>query len=243
MGPGVTNQGTPAAFLETPATGGVMVIEPTTLEPEFEGFTPLSQYITTDLNMSAPNTGTYYIAVYDETHSGRYALVTGYVEAYTIIQWMLVPFMAITILVWSGQELWMILVPMIIPLLLGLGLIYVRQRPTLSKEYMPSFFGMTAGLLFLGSGVSIFSQMIYALLSAPPNWTVIASIIFGSLPIILGLALIRIVQSETWTQSKKRGVYLVVLGILGLFVWAGLLIGPALAILAGLVPFVTRPSD
>jgi hypothetical protein len=37
MGPGLTDQGTPPVSIEIPSGAGVMVIEPTTLEPEFEG--------------------------------------------------------------------------------------------------------------------------------------------------------------------------------------------------------------
>jgi len=134
MGPGVTNQGTPPAFLETPPGAGIMVLEAAPLEPEYEGFTPLSQYKTVDLNMSAPSTGIYYIAVYDETTSGRYAFVTGYVEAYSILEWIMVPSAALTIIMWSGQNLLFILLPMLLPLILGLVFLGVRHRSLFKKE-------------------------------------------------------------------------------------------------------------
>lgn len=242
MGPGIADQGTPPAFLETPVTGGVMIIDATSLEPEFEGFTPLSQYITTDLNMSAPETGTYYIAVYDDSFSGRYALVTGYVEAYTLDQWIMVPFMAMTILVWSGQQLWMILIPMILPLLLGLLFIIVRHQTTITRNNVPTLLGTSAGLLFLGSGISIFAQMIYALLSAPSNWTIAASLIFGSLPILLGLSLMRLVHRKDWLLSRGRGLAIMLIGVIGLFVWAGLVVGPVIAIATGMIPIARKAS-
>lgn len=242
MGPGVANQGSAPGFLETPATGGVMVIEPTALESEFEGFTPLAQYITTDLNMSAPETGTYYIAVYEETTAGRYALVTGYVEAYSIVQWITVPFMAITILMWTGQAWWMILTPMLLPLIIGLVFIFLKHREALTKENMPSLIGTMAGFLFVGSGISIFSQMIYALLYAPANWTIIASVIFGSLPLLLGLGLVKLVHTAGWTESIGKGITIIIVAVIGLFVWAGLIVGPLLAILSGLIPIVKRTT-
>jgi hypothetical protein len=240
MGPSVTDQGTPLASLETPSGAGVMVIESSTLEAEYEGFTPLSQYTTVDLNMSAPATGTYYIAIYDETISGRYALVTGYVEAYSVLQWIMVPSMAITIIMWSGQSLLFILLLMLLPLFLGLVFIAVRHRTTFRKERALTLIGTMGGLLFLGSSFSFFSQMTLALLTAPYNWTVIVSILFIAAPLILGVAVIRIVHTEGWESQRSKKLTLIVLGIIALFVWAGLYLGPILVMVAGLAPMLKQ---
>ncbi len=236
MGPGVTDQGTPPAFLEIPSGAGVMVMEANTLEAEYEGFTPLSQYTTVDLNMSAPATGTYYIAIYDETTAGRYAFVTGYVEAYSVLEWTMVPFMAITILMWSGQNLLFILLPMLLPLILGLVFLTIQHRSSFNKERALTMIGTIGGLLILGSSLSFFTQMILGLLQAPYNWTVIVSLLFATIPLILGLVVIQTVHEEGWENQRSKKIVLTVLGIIAPFVWAGLYIGPILVILAGLVP-------
>ncbi len=240
MGPGVTNQGTPPVSLEIPVGAGVMVIEASPLEAEYEGFTPLSQYTTVDLNMSAPATGTYHIAIYEETTSGRYALITGYVEAYSVLQWIMVPSMAITIIMWSGQSLLFILLLMLLPLILGLVFIAVRHRTAFRKERALTLIGTMGGLLFLGSSFSFFSQMTLALLTAPYNWTVIVSILFITAPLILGVAVIRIVHTEGWESQRSKKIALIVLGIISPFVWAGLYLGPILVIVAGLAPTSTQ---
>ncbi|MGD9396529.1 MAG: hypothetical protein PVJ05_08890 [Candidatus Thorarchaeota archaeon] len=240
MGPGVTNQGTPPASLEIPGGAGVTVIESSPLEAEYEGFTPLSQYTTVDLNMSAPATGTYYIAIYEETNSGRYALVTGYIEAYSVLQWIMVPSMAITIIMWSGQSLLFILLLMLLPLILGLAFIAVRHRTAFRKERALTLVGTMGGLLFLGSSFSFFSQMMLALLAAPYNWTVIVSILFIAAPLILGVAVLRIVHKEGWESQRSKKIALIVLGIIAPFVWAGLYLGPILVIVAGLTSASTQ---
>ncbi|NIR87877.1 hypothetical protein GWO13_10125 [Candidatus Bathyarchaeota archaeon] len=43
-------------------------------------------------------------------------------------------------------------------------------------------------------------------------------------------------------KIRKR-IYLAILGILALFAWAGLLVGPALAVVASVLPVRTRDSS
>ena len=236
MGPSVTDQGTHPTGLDVPVGAGVMVIPASPLEAEYEGFTPLSQYMVVDLNMSAPATGTYYIAVYEGVTTGRYAFVTGYVEAYNILQWITVPSMAITIIMWSGQHLLLILLPMLLPLILGLALLAKRNRGAFSKENALTLIGTMGGLLFLGSSLSFFYQMILSLLRAAYNWTAILSVVFATIPLILGLAVLQIVKSEDWERKRSLKISLIVLGVIAPFVWTGLYLGPVLVIAAGLVP-------
>ncbi|MFW9834071.1 MAG: hypothetical protein ACFFEK_08765 [Candidatus Thorarchaeota archaeon] len=236
MGPNVTDQGTHPSGLEVPVGAGVMVFTPGVLEPEYEGFTPLSQYTTVDLNMSAPSTGTFYVGVYSESASGRYALVTGYVEAYGLFQWVTVPSMAITIIMWSGQSLLFILLLMFLPLILGLVFLAVRHKSLLSKERALTLIGTMGGLLFLGSSFSFFVQMILSLLIAPYNWTVIVSIVFATIPLLLGLAVIQILRSEDWATKRRMKISLIFIAILAPFVWAGLYIGPLFVLIAGVAP-------
>jgi hypothetical protein len=232
----VTNQGTPPAFLEIPGGAGVMVLESGILEAEYEGFTPLSQYTSVDINMSAPATGTYYIAVYEETNGGRYALVTGYVEAYNVLEWILVPIMAITIIMWSGQNLFFILTPMLLPLILGLAYLLRRHRSVFSKARALTLIGTIGGLLFLGSSFSFFTQMTFALLQAPYNWTVMVSLIFATIPLILGIAVLQTVHSEDWSSQQGKKILLIILGLISPFVWTGYYLGSILVLCAGLVP-------
>jgi hypothetical protein len=206
-------------------------------------FTPLSQYMTVDLNMSAPETGTYYIAVYDGTIGGRYALVSGYVEAYSLIGWIMVPLDVFILLQWSGQNLLFILLPYFIPLIIGLLFLYWKHRSAFSKDRLSSLLGTFGGLMFLGSSLSFSSQTFYALSQAPANWTIWASVIFTVVPLLLGLLTMRLVHEENWEQSNIKLLTLVIIGLIAPFVWAGLFIGPILVIATGIVPlFVKKPT-
>ncbi len=240
MGPGIIDGGVIPGSIELPVGAGIRLFEPEGLEPEYEGFTPMSQYKTIDLNMSAPQTGTYYIAIYDETYSGRYALVSGYIEAYSILEWISIPFMVVTLLQWSGQNILLILLPSLIPLIIGLPILYKRESYDITTNSVVPIIG---GLLFLGSGLSTLVQMVYALLQAPANWTVILTPIFASLPFILGLSVLYIIRENRWIQNRRNGVKLIIVGILAPFVWAGFLLGPILVILAGLTPFWVKIDD
>ncbi|MFX1561485.1 MAG: hypothetical protein ACFFBL_12920 [Promethearchaeota archaeon] len=240
MGPGVTNQSTPPVSLEIPVGAGIMVIESSALEAEYEGFTPLSQYTTVSFNMSAPATGTYYIAIYDETTGGRYALVTGYVEAYDVLQWITVPSMAITIIMWSGQSFLFILLLILLPLILGLVILAVRNRTSFSKEKAITLIGTMGGLLLLGSSFFFVAQMTLSLLAAPYNWTVIVSVLFTIIPLILGVSVLWIIRTEGWENQRGKKIVLIILGLIAPFVWAGLYLGPVLVIIAGLAPLVKQ---
>lgn len=236
MGSGVTDQGTPPVFLEIPGGAGVMVLESGSLEADYEGFTPLSQYTTVNLNMTAPATGIYYIAIFDETTGGRYALVTGYVEAYSVLEWILVPIMAISIIMWSGQNLFFILTPMLLSLILGLVYLLRRHRSVFSRARVLTLIGTIGGLLFLGSSFSFFTQMTFALLQAPYNWTVMVSLIFATIPLILGIAVLQTVHSEDWSSQRGKKILLIILGFISPFVWTGYYLGSILVFCAGLVP-------
>jgi hypothetical protein len=94
--------------------------------------------------------------------------------------------------------------------------------------------------MFLGSSLSFFTEMIIALIYAPYNWTIIASVIFITIPLVLGLAALRITHKENWDQKKSRLLLLIIIGLIAPFVWAGLFIGPFFVILAGIIPLIKR---
>ncbi len=240
MGPGITNIGAPDPSIEIPSGAGVMVIEPSSLEPEYEGFTPLSQYLIVALNMSASETGTYYIAIYDDTSGGRYALVSGYVEAYDLVSWITVPLDVLILLQWTGQNLFFILLPTFVPLFLGLIFLFFRHRTVFTRDRLPGFFGTLGGLMFVGSALSFCAQMVYALSQAPANWTVIPSLIFISLPLVLGIITLRIVHNESYGSKRTNLLALILLSLIAPFVWAGLYIGPILVIASGLIPLFKK---
>lgn len=81
----------------------------------------------------------------------------------------------------------------------------------------------------------LITQMIVALTTATIDASIVLTVIFALMPILLGLAILRLTVREKDVTNRLR-VYIAIAGAVGLFVWAGLLVGPALALLASLVP-------
>ncbi|MFX1265574.1 MAG: hypothetical protein ACFFH0_09365, partial [Promethearchaeota archaeon] len=84
MGPGLANEGVAPDYLETPESGGVVIVESGTPHPEYEGFTPTSFYSMANLDIVATQTGTYFLAVYEASSGGRFAIALGYIESFNI---------------------------------------------------------------------------------------------------------------------------------------------------------------
>ena len=70
----------------------------------YEPFSPGWFYEVGDLNMDAPTEGTYYVVVFEDNHNDdtgshthgatSYGLVVGYIESFTPLELILVPYSA-----------------------------------------------------------------------------------------------------------------------------------------------------
>ena len=98
-----------------------------------------------------------------------------------------------------------------------------------------SWIGSLGGLTFLGSGVTILYQMFFTLTRAPMTPEIGITVIFAALPLLLGVGLLRITLGSGISGRASRAKALA-LGGLGLFLWAGLIVGPVIAIVASLLP-------
>lgn len=242
MGPGITNSTSIPGFLEIPESAGAMILESELAIREYEGFTPTSFYALIDVDIQAPTTGEYYFAVYDESDEGSFSVALGYVESFTLEEWLLVPFSVMTIHQWNGQSFLSILAPMISTLVLGFGLLWTRRTELKELDNGVSWVGALGALLFFGSGVTIFYQIVLSALFAV-NFQIIISAVFGMLPILLGVFTIRLVLTENWQSMRSKQIRLLILGIVSPFLWAGLLIGPSLVILSAIFAIIKTRSD
>ncbi|MHA2178948.1 MAG: hypothetical protein ACXAAK_11420 [Candidatus Thorarchaeota archaeon] len=242
IGPGIVNSSSIPGDLEIPELSGVMIIESDSATPAYEGFTPTSFYALIDIDMLAPATGEYYFAVYDPAEGGSFSVAIGFVETFTFAEWVLVPFNVVTIHQWNGQNLLSILAPMIATLVLGMVLLIRRKDELKELESGVSWIGAVGALLFFGSGVTIFYQIVLAALFAV-DLQIIISILFGMLPILLGVFTIRLVLTENWQKTRSKQIRLLLLGIIAPFLWAGLLVGPALVILSALITIIVSSRE
>lgn len=237
MGPGLGEVGELPPFIERPEDAGYIVIEGMLPElGEYEGFSPSGFYELGGIDMNAPAEGEFYVAAYTEEGEGNYGLVIGYVESFTIIEFIRVPLDLIVVYQWEGQSLLEILSPFIITFMIGLILMIYGMRKRGLEVPTYGLVGAIAGLFFLGSSAIMLYQMLYVLNQVPVNSQIIITLMFTLVPLIMGIAIIRIGLMGSRKPSRGMRATMFIIGILALFVWAGYFIGPALAIIAALLP-------
>lgn len=238
MGPRIISQGIVPDYVEVPeGVGSLAVCGKQPAKATYEPFSPSSFYLLADLDLDAPASGAYYIAVYEPSRGGHYSIAIGYIESYTLSEYILIPINLISVYQWEGQSLALIFAPMGATVAIGLGLMVWRWR---NREFLrtPSgWVGTLAGLLFLGTGVTVLYQMAFALTWATAVPEVGITIVFALVHILLGVGILRIVLSGRRKLDARTRVYLAILGILGFFAWVGLLLGPTLALIASFLPF------
>ncbi len=241
MGPGLTNSSSIPEYLEIPESAGVIIFNSEPATPEYEGFTPTSFYALIDVDMEVVETGEYYFAIFENDEGGPFSVALGYVESFTLVEWLLVPFSVMTIHQWNGQNLFLILAPMIISIIIGLAYLLYKRNDLVELGNIVSWLGALSAVLFFGSGITIFYQMVIASLTAI-NAQMVITAIFGMIPLLLGFFTLRIVLTNGWKSQRNNRLRLLVIGVISPFLWAGLLLGPVLVIIAAALASI-KPSE
>jgi hypothetical protein len=201
---------------------------------EYEPFTPAIFNIASySKNTTQP--GKYYVAVISPADETQYSIAVGYLEEFSVPEWILVPVSVINTHIWEGQSIIVILAPFLAILILGLILIARREQTTPIKKPLSFWLATIAGLCYLGGASIMLVQMFRVLMVTGLSAGVIVTLILAFIPIMLGVWILRIAQS-TFPLSKKDRFSLGIVGLLGLIFWAGLIIGPVIAFIAALVP-------
>lgn len=234
IGPGLINQGNIPEYMEQPSGSNIVVVmgkQPA--QATYEPFAPSSFYQLAQLGIPAPDSGTYYVAVHEPERGGHYSLAIGERESFSLAEWILIPISLISVYKWEGQSLFMIFLPIIVTL--AICSIFLWK-----KNWIPNtpfeWGGILAGILFLCTGSTVIFQMALALSYTSIVQEAIITFIFAILPMILGIAVIRSITINREKVDIRKRAYLAALGIIALFVWAGFLVGPLLAVLASIIP-------
>ena len=234
MGPGLNNRGNIPDYVEKPALANAVVVQGVQpAEATYEPFAPSSFYQLAELNIPAPESGTYYIVVFEPLQGGHYSLAIGQSEAFSLFEWILIPVSLLSIYQWEGQSLIMILIPVVV--IPALGLILLWKKNWIAKTLF-EWTGIMAGFLFIGTGFSVIFQMVLALSRTSLVQEAAITVILAFFPILLGIGAIRIVMENRERIDVRKRIYLAILGIFALFVWAGFMVGPVLAMLASVTP-------
>ncbi len=238
MGPGITSQDAVPEYVEIVEAVGIMLLEgQRNSSPTYEPFTPSSFYELASIDQEVSAGGTYHVAVYEPSEEGHYGLAIGYREQFGLDEFINIPVDVIGIHQWEGQSLLFIFAPLIVTIVAGFAVLVLKRSVT--PQTLFGGIGVFAGLLYLGSGFMTLTQMILALTTAAPNLSVILTAIFIMIPIFLAIAIFRLSINRRQVTSRTR-VFVALTGVLGLFAWAGLIVGPILALLTSLLPAKPR---
>lgn len=238
MGPGLETNGSPPSYVQRPNGSGVIVAGgslPNQLG--YEPFSPSALYDVGDIVITAPQTGTYYVAVYNNDTGGHYGLAVGERETFTFSEWVFIPIDQLSVYLWEGQSLLSIILPIMVGGALAIILAYLSLR---NKHRTTDIWGMmmiAVAALTLGSAVGLVYQTAFSL--SLTGWD--ASAILSTLFIVAGgllsfFAIRSALRIRDGHVKKWARVGAIAIGVVAMFVWAGFIVGPVLAIITGLLP-------
>jgi len=239
LGPDIAERGTVPARVTVPPDAHALVVESGQPMATYEPFSPSSFYSLSDETIDSPTQGTYYVVVYEESSTptgGHYGLAIGDRETYTVDEWILIPLNLLSIYQWEGQSLALVLAPMIATLVVGIVLVALKLRGQAKLVNVMAWLGGLAGLLFMGSGAIILYQMFISVMGTSLGPEVAITLMFALIPVVLGVVALRLSLKNIDKVSVRKRVSFVILAVVALFMWAGLFVGPALAIMASLIP-------
>ncbi|MCW4025669.1 MAG: hypothetical protein NWF01_11670 [Candidatus Bathyarchaeota archaeon] len=239
MGPQISSDGNIPEEITVPSEYGAQLINNTEQKPTFEPFSPSVFVELADFTLENPAPGKYYLVVFeqsDEPKGGNYGLTVGDLEIYTVEEWILIPFSLISIYQWEGQSLAIIFAPMLASLVVGGILVAWKLKKQNSLTNLMAWLGAIAGITFIGTAATTLYQLIFAALQVNAGAEAIVTMIFALIPFLLGVLVLHLSLKSSPRVTIKKRVSFVVMGIVALFMWAGLIVGPILAISAGLVP-------
>lgn len=242
MGSGISTETAVPDYVETPKASGVLVVQAKPpAQATYEAFSPSTFFQLASLDISAPASGTYYLAVYEPYQGGYYGLAVGYVESFTLTEWMLTPVNLLSIYQWQEQSLTFIFGPMAVVIAIGLSLLAWQRRKKNIPVGLLGWTGGLAGLLSLGTTATVLSQMILALTRVPAVPEMAVTLILASIPMLLGIVTLRLTLRIQREITFRRRIYFVCIGFLALFGWAGYLAGPVMAFITSILPSRTKP--
>lgn len=236
--PGLTKNDTVPAYIEVPVGYGAIFVDGSNPEEAvYEPFSPAWFYELANLTMNAPTDGTYYVVVFDGNHkTGNYGLAVGYIEEFTPLEWVMIPYNVHLTYTWEGQNQVVTLLPIILVLIIGGAVLYWRNRKGMAPKGTSKWLAAFAGLMFLGSALSIIYQMVLAFSITGVIGEAVFTLVFVAISIVLGTIALLYAARHKPALTQWRRVALIAVGVIALFVWSGLYLGPALAVLAALVP-------
>jgi hypothetical protein len=198
--------------------------------PDLEPATPNLQYFILKVEAVAPATGRYYAVVFSKT-AGRFGLAGGAFEGFTLCEWITLPVVVLRTYRWEGQSLLIVFLPFAAVVALGAAVEIWRVRRGQAAWYtLP---GVLAGYTFLGSAALYGTQVLRKVFTGSPSELWFLPVVMITAQILLGIGVIR-------SASKRRPIRTALYGAMGLFAWAGYVVGPAAAVASAFTNVVQK---
>jgi hypothetical protein len=236
MGPGWEVPTNGSVDVEVPEGYGWIVVEGEAEGADYEPFTPGSYYHVAIYDEEAEAAGTYYAAVVSVKGEGPFSIAVGYLESFTLVEWLSLPISILGIYSWEGQAWAVILGPALLVVVGGvLALLWCLHR----EGRVLSLFQWTSsisGLFILAWAVTVLTQMTMAL--AKSGWSGGATVSMGFAAVSVLMARYALIPAlsgpEVPGNGRRLGMLLV--GFVALGLYSGLYVGPAMAFLAAIMP-------
>jgi FtsH-binding integral membrane protein len=196
--------------------------------------------------MNAPSNGIYYVAVFNpklhenahnhvHEHNG-YAIIIGYVEEFTPLELILIPYRVHGIYVWEGQSQLIIFLPTLLVIIIGGVIAYRRSKREQHPRGLSKWLATFGGLAFLGTAAGTIYQIVFTFTRTGIAVEALITLAIVIVSIILALFALRYALRGKPKLTIWRRVGLLVIAIVALFAWSGLYLGPSLLIAAAIVP-------
>ncbi|MHA1984799.1 MAG: hypothetical protein ACW967_10615 [Candidatus Hodarchaeales archaeon] len=239
MGASILENDTLPENIEIPQNVGILNIESN--KPQsgvYEAFGPSNFYNLAELRLAAPNTGQYYIVVYENNNPGFYGLAIGLQESFSIEEIIFNPINVINVYLWQGEDLLLILSPIIFTIIIGLFVIfrfYSIKDPKLVNSF--SFWiGSLVTVLFLSSTISMSFQMLYSIYKTSIGPEILITGIFIFIPLIFAILTLRLTIAYSKNPKMSQRVAFLLMTPIALFFWAGYILGPLILVFLAILP-------
>lgn len=234
MGPGINGTGSAPGIVVPRGYGLLQATQEPHINLTYEPFAPSTFYSLMNISVTAPQTGRYYLVVRSRG-VGNYGVALGYAEGFTAFQTLILGPQVLMAYIWEGQSPILVLLPLILVFAVGFYLLDRRMRDK-GKNLIVKRTAVAGSLIILGWAGILLMQMLIGLQLTGGSSEAPITVAFVSASAIVGLS--GIYRSVTMKNKKKlsdRAIF-AALGIIGFYLSSGLIIGPALLVICGIIP-------
>ncbi len=205
----------------------------------YHPFIPSTTYTLTQTTFTASETATYYIVVFGGHANSPYELSSSQQSIPTIQSLITLSADSLEIYNWEGEPLLFVVLPLALALVIGNIIIYKEfKRKNVHLCSFNFWAAAFAGMFFFGGAATLLVQMMISLSSSHAYVPALSTIFLIVLSVILGTYAWMLAPNSHLPYEKKmeKRAMLLGIGIVAFVASSGFIVGPILALLAGIAP-------